>query len=152
MFITVPKPVVPRTHEGEEFTIEITKDGKREIAKMGEVSLHRYLMLYMINEPAKDDQGVIKLDKNNQPELALGQGNLGGIRGAKLDRLFGDAKPGDIVEVDQDLYDVTKKIIKFKSWGTITLAMQFVTLSEAWDSAMSKKPGTTATPETRAEA
>lgn len=142
MFITVPKPIIPKTIDGEEFTLQVTKDGVQKSVKMGEISLHRYLMLYIINEPVKDDHGIVKLDKNNQPEMALGQGNIGGIRGAKLDRLFSDAKPGDIVEIDQELYDIVKRIIKFKSWGAISLAMQWVTIEEAWNSAMSAKPET----------
>lgn len=63
----------------------------------------------------------------------IGNGIEGAKRVRKLDRAFEDAKPGDVVGVEDADYKVVMEVISKIQWARPALAAQLLPLLEAWE-------------------
>jgi len=133
-WIVVPAPMTPRTTDGKPFFSQDEDGSKTEI---GEVTLHRYLMEYLVNESI-----IVKDAATGQlaRELKIGRGYEGNKRTRKLDRLFDAAKPGQAVAVEDEDYKAIRRIIEEKQWASATFGSQFADFEEAWMAASDKRP------------
>ena len=131
--VTVPAPIVPRTIDGKPFVIS-EEDGSK--TEMGEVSMHRYLISYVVNETS-----IVKDGATDQfvRELKIGRGYEGNKRARKLDKSFEGAATGSAVRVEDADWKVVKKIIEEKQWPSATFGSQFVDFEDAWMNAVEKE-------------
>ena len=133
-WITVPAPMTPRTIEGKPF---ISQDDDGSKVEVGEITLHKYLMHFIVNEA-----DIVKDERTGQlaRELKIGRGYEGNKRTRKLDRLFDHAKPGQTIGVEDEDYKAIRQIIEEKSWPSATFGSQFADFEEAWMEARDKQP------------
>ena len=132
-FIKVPDLVTPLTLDGKPFvnpqaTDEKDASGQPIVKKieLKDLSMHRVLMDHYISEtkpPAGDRQ---------PPQLKMGDGYKGIKRTAEIDRAFKDAKPGEIVGLEEETWAALKTCIEEKSWaGSALFGAQLIAFTDA---------------------
>lgn len=139
-YVTVPAPVTPKNYDGKDFTTideeASIRAGKQVIAAVGEVSIHRYLMTYVINEK----HTVKNAHGKDEEVLKIGRGYEGNKRSRKLDNLFKNAVAGEVVGVEDEDHKLVAKIIVERDWPNSSFGMCFSSIEEAWMTASEEKP------------
>jgi hypothetical protein len=131
-YVTVPSPVVLRTIDKKAYR-ENDPDDPTKTIEMKPVTMHRYLMAYVVNEVHPPE------NQNSAAKAKIGSGYEGDKRIAKLDRLFENAKPGDVVAVEDEDWRKVRAIIEEKVWGLPTFGALLINFSDAWMTASDTK-------------
>lgn len=135
-YVTVPAPVQLRTIDKKPYR-EQDPDSPNDPTKTVElkpVTMHRYLMLYIVNEAHPPGE------KGQPGDLKIGKGYEGNKRTSKLDRAFEAAQPGDIIAVEDEDWRKVKAIIEERYWPMPSVGAQLIDMEDAWVSASEKKP------------
>lgn len=125
-FVIVPDPVVPRNIHGKPYT-EV-QPGSAEPKDLPAISLHAYLLRYVINETR------VEVREGGQPKMIpkMGEGYAGSKAIRKLDRLFEKAQPGDIVQVEDADWERVRNIINEMSFSPPHFGAQLEPIADAW--------------------
>lgn len=131
-YVTVPAPVTPTTQDKKPLKM---RDEDNNLTEMGEVSMHRYLMTFIVNETVKPPTR-----EEPNPDAKIGKGREGNKRITRLDNAFENAKPGDVVAVEEADWEKVKKIAEEKNWSPASFGAFFTPFEDAWFDAPEKKP------------
>lgn len=140
-YVTVPAPITPKTLDGEDFMQldeTASRKKKEEVTKpVGETSMHRYLMTYVINE-----KEVVKNAAGKEEEvLKIGRGYAGNKLAAMLDNMFATALEGEVVGPIQDEdHKIVARIISERNWANSAFGKCFMSIEKAWMNASEEKP------------
>lgn len=124
-YVIVPEPVVPKTIHGKPYT-EIAP-GSHEPKDIPAISLHAYLLRYVINEARVE---ATPGGQKSIPKMGEGYAGTKAIR--KLDRLFENAKPGDIVPVEDADWQRVHDIINEMTFQPPHFGAALEALADAW--------------------
>jgi hypothetical protein len=127
-YVIVPAVVAPKVN-GKPVVIgmEPSSDGKEPTPVfLTEVSVHRYLMMFIVDTEERSADGRTP----GAPKIGIGYD--GNRRIVRLDRSFGEAKPGDVVAVEDADWIKVKKIIEEKTWTPPSFGACFISFEEAW--------------------
>jgi hypothetical protein len=141
-YVVVPEAVTLRDSNGQRMKerdpmVELVEGKPPVLREIEPVSLHRYLMIFIINETETEES------RGNQPGRQIpkiGIGYEGDKRIAKLDRLFEKTEPGQVVAVEDADWQAVKHIIEKKLWVPKQIGGQLFPISEAWMEASERKP------------
>lgn len=135
-YVTVPAPVTLRTIDKKPYR-EQDPDYPSDPTKlidMKPVTMHRYLMAYVVNEVA------LPTKEGERADPKIGRGYEGNKRIAKLDRLFEKAEPGDVIAVEDEDWRKVRAIIEERHWPLPSFGALLVSFEEAWVGASEKRP------------
>lgn len=136
-YVTVPRVVVEPKVGGKLVSIGMEPPidgGEPKPILLTEVSLHRYLMMFVVDAQEKSTDGRAP----GAPKIGIGYD--GNRRISKLDRAFGEAQPGDVVAVEDADWKIVKKIIEERAWTPPSFGACFISFEEAWMVANDQKP------------